>query len=102
VTACHYQCVRPPSFSLLITFGFFAAAFGVVVTLLGRRKGDRLAGRVALLGVPGVYIAGLASWGEPRWLYVPGLGLIAGAILLQVVGWRRGSFRNDGDRRGER
>jgi hypothetical protein len=80
---------------MLIIFAVLAAAFGVAVWLLGRRKGDRLAGPVALLGIPGVYIAGLASWGAPRWLYVPGVTLIAGAVLIQVLGWRRSAARTD-------
>ena len=84
--------------SYLITFAIVAAAFGAAVWILGRRKGDRLAGPCALLGIPGVYIAGLASWGGPRWLYAPGLSLMAGAVLVQVLGWRRDASCSDSDR----
>jgi hypothetical protein len=88
--------------SYLIIFAIVAAAFGVAVWILGRRKGDRLAGASALLGIPGVYIAGLASWGGPRWLYAPGLSLIAGAVLVQVLGWRQDASCSDSDRQTER
>jgi hypothetical protein len=84
--------------SYLIIFAIVSAVFGAAVWILGTRKGDRLAGPSALLGIPGVYIAGLASWGGPRWLYVPGLSLMAGAVLVQVLGWRRHASRSDSDR----
>ena len=83
---------------MLVVFAALAAAFGVVVWILGKRRGDRLAGQVALLGIPGVYLAGLASWGDSRWFYVPGLSMMAGAVLVQVVGWRRAANRSTDDR----
>jgi hypothetical protein len=83
---------------MLIVFAAIGVAVGVAGWIVGKRKGDRLAGRAVLLGIPGVYLAGLASWGESRWLYVPGLSLMAGAVLVQVVGWRQGSSRSTDDR----
>jgi len=65
--------------------GFFAV-FGLLVWYLERRKGRPYAGRVLLTGVPGVYLAGLASFGATKWLYIPGLGLMAVSYLLQLAG----------------
>jgi hypothetical protein len=76
----------------------FYAAGGVAVWLLRRRKGDRQAGPWLLLVVPGVYLAFLSTMGEPRWLFLPGLALIAGAVLVQILGWRSATPRSDSDR----
>jgi hypothetical protein len=73
----------------MIGSAVFLAAFGVVVWLLERRKGDRYSGRILLVGLPGLYLAGLASLGAPKWLYIPGLGLIVAAYVMQIVIWRR-------------
>jgi hypothetical protein len=43
-------------------------------------------------------LAFLSTMGEPRWLFVPGLGLIAGAVLVQILGWRSATPRSDSDR----
>jgi len=86
-----------PSRSYLIVFAILAAVFAVVVWIMERRRGERLAGLSGLLGIPGVYIAGLASWGGPRWLYVPGVSLMAGFVLVQVLGWRRQVSQSDID-----
>jgi hypothetical protein len=67
----------------------FFAVGGLVIWLVRRRKAGRLEGLELLLAIPGVYLAGLASWGEPTWLFVPGLVLIAGNVVVQVLGWRR-------------
>ena len=83
---------------MVIIFAALMMVVGVAGWIVGKRKGDRLAGRGVLLGIPGVYLAGLASWGESRWLYVPGLSMMAAAVLVQIVGWRRGSSRSTDDR----
>jgi hypothetical protein len=90
-----------PSRSYLIIFAILAAVFGVAVWILERRRGERLAGLAGLLGIPGVYVAGLASWGGPRWLYVPGVSLMAAAVLVQVLGWRRQASRSDIDEQSD-
>jgi hypothetical protein len=77
-----------PSESLVIGAAAFFAAGSLVVWFLERRK-DRLIGRVLLLGVPGVYLSGLASFGAPGWLYIPGLTLLAAGYVVQVRAWRR-------------
>jgi hypothetical protein len=74
--------VLPPSF-LLLGAGFFCA-FGAVVWLVERRRGNRL-GPALLTGIPGVYLCGWASTGGPAWLYVPGVPLLAAGYLLQVI-----------------
>jgi hypothetical protein len=42
-----------------------------------------------LTGVPGVYLVGLASIGEPKWLYIPGLPLMGAGVVLELLSWRR-------------
>jgi hypothetical protein len=79
--------------SVLIASGAIFAAIGAVAWVRARRKRERLAGLTLLLGIPGVYIADFASWDEPRWLYAPALVMMAGAVLVQVVAWRRQSRR---------
>jgi hypothetical protein len=71
------RMARPPS-SFVFGAAAFSAAFGLLVWLLRRRQGDPFLRLNLLLGIPGVYLAGLASWGEPTWLFVPGLTLMAG------------------------
>lgn len=88
---------RPP-LSMVIGSAVFFAAGGVPVWLLRRRKGDRQVGPWLLLAVPGVYLAFLATLGEPMWLFVPGLSLMAGAVLVQILGWRSTAPPSDGDR----
>ena len=82
---------------MVIIFAALMMVVGVAGWIVGKRKGDRLAGRSVLLGIPGAYLAGLASWGESRWLYLPGLSMMAGAVLVQIVGWRRGSSSSTDD-----
>jgi len=47
--------------SYMIIFAIVFAVFGAAVWVIERRKGDRLAGPWALLAIPGVYIASVAS-----------------------------------------
>lgn len=90
---CHHQCISisPPPLSIIIGTAAIFAAVGVLGWVRARRKRERFAGLTLLLGIPGVYMADFASWNEPRWLYWPALGLMAGAVLVQVLAWRRRS-----------
>lgn len=81
--------VAGPSVSLMIGVAAFLVVAGLIIWLLERRKGDRYIGRVLLLGLPGLYLAGLVPLGAPKWLYIPGLGLMASSYILQIVIWRR-------------
>jgi hypothetical protein len=64
----------------------FFACSGLLVWLLRRRKGDRTTGPALLFGLPGVYIAFLPSLDEaPKWLYIPGLLLLALSYIVQYV-----------------
>jgi hypothetical protein len=74
---------------LVIGGAAFLAVFGLLAWRFSRRKGDRYAGWVLLVGLPGLYLAFLASLGVARWLYIPGLGLLASSYVMQVVSWRR-------------
>jgi hypothetical protein len=76
-----------PSESLVIGVAAFFAAGGLVIWFFERRK-DRHIGRTLLLGVPGVYLSGLPSFGAPKWLYIPGLPLLAASYVVQVLPWR--------------
>lgn len=77
------------SASLIIGGAAFLAVFGLLGWRVSRRKGDRYAGWMLLPGLSGLYLAFLASLGVARWLYIPGLGLLASAYVIQVVSWRR-------------
>ena len=71
--------------SLTIGAAVFFVCFGLLVWLLRRRKGDRATGPALLVGVPGVYIAALPSLDDaPKWLYIPGLLLLALSYLIQL------------------
>jgi hypothetical protein len=76
-----------PSESIVIGAAAFFAAGGLVIWFFERRK-DRFIGRIMLIGIPGVYLSGLASMGAPRWLYIPGLTLLAASYVVQVLPWR--------------
>lgn len=91
--ACHHRCISisPPPLSILIGCGAIFAAIGLLAWVRARRKRERFAGLTLLLGIPAVYMADFASWNEPTWLYWPALALILGAVLVQVLVWRRQS-----------
>jgi hypothetical protein len=79
----------------MVGIAAFMVAGGLMIWLLERRKGDRYTGRVLLVGLPGLYLASLVSYGAPKWFYVPGLGLIAASMVLQIViGRRQKAARN--------
>jgi hypothetical protein len=73
---------------VIATAAFFTI-FGVLAWFLSRRKGNRYVGWQLLAGLPGLYLAGLASMGEPKWLLIPGLTLMGVGVLLEVLRWRR-------------
>lgn len=75
--------------SVMIFEAVFFACGGLVIWLVGRRR-DPHTGRFVLVGVPGVYISSLPVLGAPKWLYIPGLALLASTVVMQVAGWRRG------------
>jgi len=79
----------------MVGLAVFLAVGGVVVWLYSRRKGDRYIGRLLLIGLPGLYLAGLASFGASKWLYVPGWGLLVSCYVMQVVIWRRHKASKD-------
>ena len=82
--------------SLAIGAAVFLVCFGLLAWLLSRRKGDRVAGPALLAGVPGVYLAALpAIAGAPKWLYIPGLLLIAVGYAVQIVIPRRQRAKGD-------
>jgi len=75
---------------LAIGVAVFFLCFALLAWFVSRRKGDRNAGPVVLTGVAGVYIAALpAIVGAPKWLYAPGLLLIALSYAMQLASWRR-------------
>jgi hypothetical protein len=88
-------CVARPSVSLIIGLAAFLIVFGLVVWLFSRRKGDRATGPVMLVGLPGIYLSGLAALGAPKWLYIPALVLVVSSYLMQLVFWRRQRANDD-------
>lgn len=76
--------VAEPPASLVIGSAAFLAVFGLVTWFLfrGKRGGSTWS---LLLGLPGVYLAWLASIGAPKWLYIPGLSLLGASYLVQIV-----------------
>jgi hypothetical protein len=76
--------------SLIIGAAAFLVCFGLLVWLLRRRQGDRVTGPALLAGLPGIYLASLPPIADaPKWLYIPGLLLVALSYLIQVVLQRR-------------
>jgi hypothetical protein len=63
--ACSGMITRVARFSVPLVIGVaaFVAVFGLVVWLVERRKGERYTGRLLLLGLPGLYLAGLPYFG---------------------------------------
>jgi hypothetical protein len=77
-----------PSETVVIGLAVFIALAGLVIWFLERRKG-RSASVMLLLGLPGIYLSALPSVGAPKWLYFPGLTLLATGYAVQALGWRR-------------
>jgi hypothetical protein len=90
--------VAETSVSLILGIAGFLAVIGLVIWYFARRKGSPYIGRVLLTGIPGIYLAGLPTLGAPKWLYIPGLGLVAASYLLQCAG-RRHEKADDDDSR---
>ena len=90
--------VARPSVSLMIGLAAFLVVGGLVIWLLERRKGDRYTGRYLLVGLPGLYLAGLPAFGASRWLYIPGLSLLVLSQLVPIVIWRRRRASKNGQR----
>jgi hypothetical protein len=88
--------------SIIIGSAAIFAAVGIVGWIRARRKSERFAGLTLLLGIPGIFLADFASWDESRWLYIPALGMIAAAVLVQILAWRRRSHPREDARRTSR
>jgi hypothetical protein len=73
----------------MIGIAAFLTVFGLLIWYFERRKGRPYIGRTLLTGIPGVYLAGLPALGATKWLYIPGLGLVAACYLLQFAERRR-------------
>lgn len=70
--------------SIAIFIAVFFAVFGLAAWYLERVKG-RAVGLILLLGLPGVYLAGLPFYGGPRWLLAPGLVLLVASYVVQFL-----------------
>jgi len=80
-------CVNVP---VMIGFAIFLAVFGVFVYWrFYVRRGDRLTGRPLAIGLPGLYLASLPTFGASRWFYAPGLTLMAAFYVVELLLWRR-------------
>lgn len=82
--------------SLLIGAAIFAAAFGVVVTVLERIRHPPATPVITFAGIAGVYLGLCASVEHMRWLYLPCVILLLSATASQLRAFRR-SGRNDDD-----
>ena len=76
-----------PSETVVIGLAAFLAVAGLAIWFFERRKG-RSTGVMLPLGLPGVYLSALPSIGAPKWLYFPGLTLLAAGYVVQALGWR--------------
>ena len=82
--------------SLLIGAAIFAAAFGVLVTVLERLRHPPATPVITFTGIAGVYLGLWASVEHIPWLYLPCRVLLLGATATQLRAfWRSG--RNDDD-----
>ena len=61
--------------AVLIYSGVFAAAFGLLVYWMSRRKGLPAAGLTTFLGIAGVYTGFWAVTERRHWLYAPAVVL---------------------------
>lgn len=86
--------------SLMIGAAGFLAAFGLLVWYLERRRHGRRIGKQLLVGLPGVYLAFLATLTAWKWLYIPGLGLLAAYYIVPFVRQSGKKGATDRDRRG--
>jgi hypothetical protein len=83
----------------MIGVAVFLTAGGLLVWYLERRK-NRSGHGSMLVGLPAVYLCFLATASDWKWLYIPGLMLLAASYLLQFVGRRARNSTGDGERNG--
>ena len=84
--------------SLLIVAGVFMLAFGVLVTVLERIRHPPATPIITFTGFAGVYLGLFATVEHIRWLYLPCIVLLLGAVATQLRN-SRPSGRDDDNRR---
>jgi hypothetical protein len=84
----------------MIGVAVFLTAGGLLVGYMERRKNRSGRGSSLLLGLPAVYICFLASASDWKWLYIPGLMLLAASYLLRFVAWRVSNATGDEEHHG--
>jgi hypothetical protein len=80
--------------SALIGVAVFAAAFGLLVWWMSRRKGIPAAGLTIFLGIAGVYIGFWGVMEKRHWLYVPCVLLMLASYVIEFAARRRSASRD--------
>jgi drug/metabolite transporter (DMT)-like permease len=75
--------------SVLIFAAAFAAAFGLLVWWLSRRRGSPENGLTVFLGIAGVYVGFWGVMKSEHWLYVPCVALILASYAIDFAARRR-------------
>jgi predicted PurR-regulated permease PerM len=79
---------------VLIFAAIFAAAFGLLVWWLSRRRGKPESGLTIFLGIAGVYVGFWGVMTSVHWLVVPCVALILASYAIDFIARRR-SGRSD-------
>jgi CHASE2 domain-containing sensor protein len=84
--------------SVLIWAAVFAAAFGLLVWWLSRRRGTPESGLTIVLAAAGVYVGGWGVMKSVHWLYVSCVALILASYAIDYVARRRHNASGPADR----
>jgi hypothetical protein len=87
--------------SVLIFVAVVAAAFGLLVWWLSRRRGKPESGLTIFLGIGGVYVGFWGVMKSVHWLYVPCVALILASYAIDFAARRRAVRRDPSADQGE-
>ena len=80
--------------SVLIFAAVFAAAFGLLVWWMSRRRGKPESGLTIFLGIAGVYVGFWGVMKSAHWLYVPCVAMILSSYAIDFAARRRAAHRD--------
>ncbi len=86
--------------SVLVFAAVFAAAFGLLVWWISRRRGKPESGLTIFLGIAGVYIGFWGVMKSAHWLYVPCVAMILSLYAIDFAARRRAAHRDQAGGQG--